>query len=66
MIKEKHQAEVRMGSKFVSNKNTLHRSSRFFALFRMPIRRGVSLHVLEIAKRLKKEYQTDLDYLQDH
>lgn len=33
---------------------------------KIPVRHGVSQHVLEIAKRLKEEYQTDLDYLQEH
>ena len=33
---------------------------------KLPVRQGVSQYVLETAKRLKKEYQADLDYLEKH
>jgi hypothetical protein len=33
---------------------------------KLPVRHGVSRYVFETAKRLKKEYQADLDYLQEH
>jgi hypothetical protein len=68
MIKERHQGEVRIDSKCSTDVEgtCMPREHRLFHMqSRIPIRHGVSQRVIEAAKRLKKEYQADLDYLQD-
>ncbi len=44
-------------------KKLLHKLKSYY---KIPVRHGVSQYVFETAKRLKEEYQADLDYLQEH
>ena len=60
MIKETHQE--RMHTPVPDTRKTLNPKAQC----KIPARQGVSQYVLETARRLKEEYQADLDYLEKH
>lgn len=68
MIEEKKQRIERVNQN-VALQGKISRMPGKRRLLRMPfknaVRHGVSHQVLDVAKRLMKEYQTDLDYLRD-
>lgn len=63
MIKEQRHEEMPMAKTSVPGNERPHKLK---VHHKIPVRQGVSQYVLEAAKRLKEEYQADLDYLQEH
>jgi hypothetical protein len=63
MFEEQHCEKTHLTIAYVPNTGKTHKLK---AHHKIPVRHGVSQYVLETAKRLKEEYQTDLDYLQEH
>ena len=63
MIKEQRHEEMHVAKASVPHAEKPHKLK---VQHKIPVRHGVSQYVLETAKRLKDEYQTDLDYLQEH
>jgi hypothetical protein len=68
MITERNQEVVQAKRTFASGGKSTHASRErrlFKAKLRIPMRRGISQHVIDTAERLMQEYQADLDYLKD-
>ncbi len=63
MLQEQRLEEMHMAKISAPNNGKPHKLK---VHHKIPVRHGVSQYVLDTAKRLKKEYQSDLDYLQEH